>query len=224
MDKVKVLLVDDHTIFRRGIAMVLADQEDIEVVGEASDGNEAVAKATELSPDVVLMDLNMPNCGGLEATQRLQEEMPQIQVLVLTVSEKEDDLFSAIKSGAKGYMLKETEPDDLVQAVRHIAKGGVIVSPVMASSLLGELRTEREIGPDQKADTLSKREVEVLQQVAKGASNKGIASTLFISENTVKTHLRNILDKLHLANRSQAAAYAVRAGLTRKDDFPTLKG
>ncbi|MEE9201979.1 MAG: response regulator transcription factor [Dehalococcoidia bacterium] len=214
MDRIRVLLVDDHSLFRRGLVSVLAADERLEVVGEAADGLEAIEKAKELTPDVILMDLNMPRCGGLEATSALKAISPQANILVLTVSEKEDDLFAAIKSGAKGYLLKHADPEELLQAVFHVARGGVIVSSDLASKLLGELKTPS--GPpkvEAEAGGPTQRETEVLQQVAKGASNREIAAALYISENTVKTHLRNIMDKLHLASRSQAAAYAVRAGL-----------
>jgi len=217
MDRIRVLLVDDHPLYRRGIAAALAEEESIEIVGEAADGLEGIEKTRELMPDVVVLDLLMPRCGGLEACQALQTELPQINVLVLTISDKESDLFLAIKAGAKGYLLKDTGPEDLAQAVVHIAKGGVIVSPSMASKLLTEFKTG-EVYKEEAASAVSQREVEILQLVAKGATNKEIASTLFISENTVKTHLRNIMDKLHLANRSQAAAYAIRAGLVRNED------
>jgi len=218
MDIVKVLVVDDHTLFRRGIAAVLTNQENLEVAGEALDGLEAIEKAKKIAPDVILMDLNMPRCSGLEAIQALQTEMPQVNILVLTVSENEADLFAAMKFGARGYVLKNTEPDELIHAILHIAQGGVIVSPLMATKLLTEFKdlsagVEKESIPGTEAD-LSPREGEVLQLVAQGASNKKIADSLFISENTVKTHLRNIMEKLHLANRSQAAAYAVKRGLT----------
>jgi len=165
------------------------------------------------------MDLNMPHCSGLEATQALQTEMPQVNILVLTVSDSESDLFAAIKFGAKGYILKNTEPDELIHAIFHIARGGVIVSPLMATKLLDEFKNltagvERESA--QEADAaISPREGEVLQLLAQGATNKEIGDSLFISENTVKTHLRNILEKLHLVNRSQAAAYAVKKGLVQ---------
>ena len=217
MEPVRVLVVDDHTLFRRGIVTVLANQKDISVVGEAVNGLEAIDKAEALVPDVIVMDLNMPQCSGLEATQALQAKMPQVSILVLTVSDNEADLFHAIKFGATGYILKNTEPEELVQAIHHIAQGGVIVSPMMAAKLLTEFRS---LGTDAMAkktaeeeDNLSPREDEVLQLVSQGATNKEIADSLFISENTVKTHLRNIMDKLHLANRSQAAAYAVKRGL-----------
>ena len=217
MEPVRVLVVDDHTLFRCGIAAALANQENLEVVGEASDGLEAIEKAKEIVPDVILMDLNMPNCSGLEATQALRTEMPQINILVLTVSDNESDLFAAMKFGAKGYILKNTEPEELIHAIFHIARGGVIVSPLMATKLLTEFKdlsagAERESAGE--ADTvLSPREGEVLQLLARGATNKEIGDALFISENTVKTHLRNIMEKLHLVNRSQAAAYAVKKGL-----------
>ncbi len=219
MDIVRVLIVDDHTLFRRGIAAVLANQESLEVVGEALDGLEAIEKTKEIAPDVVLMDLNMPRCSGLEAIQALQTEMPQVNVLVLTVSDKEADLFAAIKFGARGYILKNTEPEELIHAILQIAQGGVIVSPLMATKLLTEFKDlstglERKSIPGVEAD-LSPREGEVLQLVAQGAPNKKIADSLFISENTVKTHLRNIMEKLHLVNRSQAAAYAVQRGLVQ---------
>jgi len=219
MDPIKVLVVDDHALFRRGIAAVLAGEEGLEVVGEAVDGLEAIEKAREIAPDVTLMDLNMPRCSGLEAIQALQTEMPQINVLVLTVSEEETDLFASVKFGARGYLLKNTEPEELVHAIFHIAQGGVIVSPLMATKLLTEFKeltagAEREPIGEANSD-LSPREGEVLQLVAQGATNKEIADALFIAENTVKTHLKSIMEKLHLANRSQAAAYAIKKGLAR---------
>ena len=217
MKPVRVLVVDDHALFRRGIVTVLTNQDNIKVVGEATNGLEAIEKAEELVPDVIVMDLNMPQCSGLEATQALQAKMPQLNILVLTVSDNEADLFSAIKFGATGYILKNTEPEELVQGIYHIAQGGVIISPVMATKLLTEFKdstagAQAKVPADEEAN-LSPREDEVLRLVAQGATNREIADSLFISENTVKTHLRNIMDKLHLANRSQAAAYAVKRGL-----------
>ena len=217
MAPIRVLIADDHTLFRRGIAAALANQAELAVVGEAVDGLEAIKKAKELIPDVVLMDLNMPNCSGLEATQALQSEMPQVKILVLTVSDSESDLFAAIKFGARGYLLKKAEPEELAHAIISVAEGGVMVSPLMATKLLAEFNdltagAQKEV-PEQAEAHLSPREGEVLQLVAKGSTNKEIADSLFISENTVKTHLQNIMEKLHLANRSQAAAYAVKKGL-----------
>jgi len=221
MEAVRVLVVDDHALFRRGIVSVLANQAGISVVGEAANGLEAIEKAEKLAPDVILMDLNMPGCSGLEATQALQAKMPHMNILVLTVSDNEADLFAAIKFGATGYILKNTEPEELVQAIHHIAQGGVIISPVMAIKLLTEFRDSDADAKAKKTAgeeaNLSPREDEVLRLVSQGATNKEIADSLFISENTVKTHLRNIMDKLHLANRSQAAAYAVKRGLVPYD-------
>ena len=219
MGPVKVLVVDDHALFRRGVTAELASQEGLEVVGEASDGLEAVRKAEEIVPDVIVMDLNMPRCSGLEATQALQTKMPLVNILVLTISENESDLFAAVKFGARGYILKSSEPEELVQAIFRVAQGEVIISPLMATNLLTEFNdsgagVERE-ATSKTGTNLSPREEDVLQLVARGATNKEIADSLFISENTVKTHLRNIMEKLHLANRSQAAAYAVKRGLVQ---------
>ena len=222
MDTIKVLIVDDHALFRSGIAAVLANQEGLEAVGQAADGLEAIEKAKQIAPDVILMDLNMPRCSGLEAIQALQAEMPQVNILVVTVSETEADLFAAIKFGARGYILKRAEPEELINAIHHIALGGVIVSPLMATKLLTEFKdfiavAERESTEKANAD-LSPREGEVLQLVAKGATNKEIADSLFIAENTVKTHLKNIMSKLQLENRTQAATYAMQHGLVPPRD------
>lgn len=208
MEPITVLVVDDHPLVRRGVVESLKEEPEISVVGEAADGAEAVDKARQLSPQVIIMDLQMPRMSGLEAIQALQGDLPQSNILVLTVSEKEQDLFTAIRAGARGYLLKDTTPQELVRGVQHIAQGGVLVSPAMASKLLGELA--RVPQPVAEAN-LSQREVEVLQLVAQGASNREIAAALIIAENTVKTHLRHILDKLQLANRSQVAAYAARS-------------
>lgn len=222
---IKVLVVDDHALFRRGIVTVLTGYDDLVVAGEATDGLDAINKAKEIVPDVILMDLNMPRLDGLRAVQVLQTEMPQINVLVLTVSDAEADLFAAMKFGAKGYILKNTEPEDLLHAVSLIAQGGVIVSPLMAAKLLAEFSsavTSAEKKEEPQAETVvSGREIEILHFVAQGATNKQIADSLVISENTVKTHLRNIMEKLHLANRSQAAAYAVKMGLVQFKDQNT---
>ncbi len=212
MARTKVLVVDDHPLLRRGVMDVLGLQEQIMVVGEAGNGVEALEKARELSPEVIVMDLEMPTMNGLEATAAFQTEFPNIKILIFTVSEKQSDLFSTMRAGARGYILKNAAAAELLRAVSHIAEGGVIISPDMATKLLGELPMEAE-APDTAPDleVLTQREAEVLQLVAKGASNKEIASALYISENTVKTHMRNIMDKLHLTNRTQAAAYGARA-------------
>ncbi len=205
------MIVDDHALMRRGIATVLSEQESIKVVGEAANGSEAIAKAKELAPDVIFMDLNMPVCSGLEAIQTLQAEMPQTNILVLTISENDEDLFAAIRFGARGYLLKNAEPEELIQAIHQVALGGAVVSPFMASKLLAEFTQKTSRLKMEDANTsLSPREEEVLQQLSQGLTNKQIADLLFISENTVKTHLRSIMEKLHVTNRTQAAAYAAK--------------
>ncbi len=209
--QIKVMIVDDHALMRRGIATVLSEQESIKVVGEAANGSEAIAKAKELAPDVIFMDLNMPVCSGLEAIQTLQAEMPQTNILVLTISENDEDLFAAIRFGARGYLLKNAEPEELIQAIHQVALGGAVVSPFMASKLLAEFTQKTSRLKMEDANTsLSPREEEVLQQLSQGLTNKQIADLLFISENTVKTHLRSIMEKLHVTNRTQAAAYAAK--------------
>ena len=212
MPKTTVLVVDDHPLLRRGVRDVLGLQEQLAVVGEAGDGVEALQKVRELTPDVIIMDLETPNLNGLETTAARQAETSEAKVLIFTVSDAQADLFSAMRLGARGYILKNAAAAELTRAVFHIAEGGVIISPDMATKLLGELPLETEAPNEASAlEVLTQREAEVLQLVAKGASNKEIATELFISENTVKTHMRNIMDKLHLANRSQAAAYGARA-------------
>ncbi|MBI2872830.1 MAG: response regulator transcription factor [Chloroflexi bacterium] len=218
MERVKVLVADDHGLLRRGVVEMLSDEEGLEVVGQATNGVEAVEKVRALLPNVVIMDLQMPGMGGLEATSVIRTELPSVQVLVFTVSESEADLFAAIRYGARGYILKNSGSEELVRAVRHIAEGGVIVSPAMATKLLTDLTHQPHVVEGQtetRIEGVSPREMEVLQLIARGATNSEIATTLVITENTVKTHLRNIMDKLHLANRSQAAAYAVSVGIHR---------
>ncbi|MBI2918421.1 MAG: response regulator transcription factor [Chloroflexi bacterium] len=210
---IRVLLVDDHALFRQGIASVLRGLPGYNVVGQASDGIEGVQRAKELSPDVVLMDVNMPRCGGLEATLRLSREVPTARVLILSVSEKDEDLFAAIKFGARGYLLKGSGPQEVLQAVERVAAGEAVFSPAMAVKMLDEFKRREPLPSGPETVELSPREMEVLGLLAAGASNREIASTLVLSENTVKTHLKNILEKLQFKNRSQAAAYAARLGL-----------
>ena len=208
---ISVLLVDDHPLFRRGVLAVLSADKRITVVGEASNGKEGVSKAQELDPDVVLMDIQMPEMTGLEATVILQKEMPRCKILMLTISEKDEDLFNAVKFGAKGYLLKEVAPEEIVSAVVQVAGGEVRLTTSMATKLLGEFKSRGEKKNEEQDH--SRRESEVLQYVTRGYTNKDIAGTLFISENTVKVHLRNILDKLHMKNRAEAATYAAKIGL-----------
>ena len=215
MEPLRVLLVDDHALFRKGIASLLSGRQDLTVVGEAKDGIEAVRIAQQTMPDIILMDVNMPNRDGLETTKIITREMPHVQIVMLTVSDDDDNLFEAIKNGAKGYLLKDLEPQQLYTMLDGIRQGEAAISGAMASKILEEFRQPEEDSTELsgKIDELTPREVEVLEQVVTGATNKEIAETLHITENTVKIHLRNILEKLHVQNRIQAAVQAVRDGL-----------
>jgi two-component system NarL family response regulator len=215
-DAIRVLVCDDHALFRRGLTMVLESEDGIEVVGEAEDGEEAIRGAADLSPDVVLMDVRMPRVTGIEATRAIGEAAPDAQVVMLTVSDDEDDLYEAIKAGARGYLLKEISIDEVASAVRAVVGHQSLLSPSMAAKLLDEfLRVARRADERASAPSprLTERELEVLKLVAQGMSNREIAEELFISENTVKNHVRNILEKLHLHSRMEAVVYAVREKL-----------
>jgi DNA-binding NarL/FixJ family response regulator len=218
MTPIRVLLADDHVLFRRGVASLLATDRDFEVVGEAADGQQALGMARELMPDVILMDISMPVMGGLEATRRIKAEMPYVRIVILTASDGERNLFDAVKSGAQGYLLKNIEPQALFGTLRGVLRGEAPISRVMAAQLLEEFtRQSREPPPAATlAAELTAREREVLEHVAQGRSNKEIAAALAIAENTVKNHLKNILEKLHLENRVQAATFALRQGLVAK--------
>jgi DNA-binding NarL/FixJ family response regulator len=208
------LLVDDHELFRTGIVAVLARRHEIKIVGEAGDGLEAVTQAREHAPDLILMDINMPKCSGLTALRVLKREMPQVQVVMLTVSEEDEDVFQAVKEGADGYLLKNLGRQKLLDAIDGLRRGEAPVSGVLAARILREFRRQK--SPDRKEDApdkLTPREIEVLERVAAGDLNWQIAETLSIAENTVKIHVANILGKLHLRNRVEAAVYAVREGL-----------
>jgi len=213
---ITVLVVDDHPVFRRGLVLVLGEYPEIKVVGEAVDGIEAVAKASELQPSVVIMDVQMPRGNGVEATAALQKASPDSKVLILTVSERNGDLFDAMRVGARGYLLKYVDIDELVAAIKVVALGDVIVSQVMAGRLIDYLRPASEQPDAGETKTLSIRELEVLQLVSAGASNGEIADKLSISEATVKAHLRNIMDKLQVKNRAQAVARALSKGLLKR--------
>ena len=215
-DAVRVLIVDDHALFRRGLQMVLENEPGVDVVGEAGDGQEAVALAEKTTPDVVLMDVRMPKHSGIEATRAIKATMPSTKILMLTISDEEADLYEAIKAGASGYLLKEISIEEVAGAVKAVHAGQSLISPSMASKLLNEFaamvkrQDERTQVPGPR---LTERELEVLKLVAKGLNNRDIGSELFISENTVKNHVRNILEKLHLHSRMEAVVYAVREKL-----------
>jgi two-component system NarL family response regulator len=213
---IRVLVVDDHALFRRGLEMVLAQESDIEVVGEAADGSEAVTMAVDMAPDIVLMDVRMPRRGGIDATSAIKEAVPSAKIVMLTISDEEADLYDAIKAGAMGYLLKEISIDEVASAIRAVYNGQSLISPSMASKLLTEFASmikKTDDRPQLPTPRLTDREMEVLRLVAKGMNNRDIAKQLFISENTVKNHIRNILEKLQLHSRMEAVVYAVREKL-----------
>lgn len=208
----KVLLVDDHALFIDGIASLLRAWG-MEVVGQASNGKEALAKARELRPQLILMDIYMPDMGGLQATKLIKAEIPEVKIVILTVSDDEQDLFEAIKNGAEGYLLKNMTGEEFGEMVSGIVRGELPMPRKLAGKILTEFQNLSKKAAEIPAPGLSAREKEVLSLVAKGSRNREIAACLFISEETVKYHLRNILNKLHLSNRAQAIAYAVKEGL-----------
>jgi two-component system, NarL family, nitrate/nitrite response regulator NarL len=220
-EPIRILLVDDHSLFRAGIASLLASREDFEVVGEAPDGRQALEAARKLKPDLVLMDVHMPNLGGIEAARLIRAELPDTRVVMLTVSDQDRDLFEAIKSGAHGYLLKNLEPEELFGYLTGVLRGEAPISRTMAAKILSEFSSQasrtRHAPAGEPLSELTPREREVLKLVAAGTTNREIASALTLTENTVKNHLRNILDKLHLENRVQAAAYALKMGLGEED-------
>jgi two-component system nitrate/nitrite response regulator NarL len=216
MRPIRVLLVDDHSLFRSGIRLLLQRQPGFEVVGEAADGLEGIKRAKSLQPDVVLLDLHMPGISGREAVRAITEEAPDAQVLMLTVSEEAEDLVDTLRNGARGYMLKNSDIADLTEAIRRAARGEAVMSPQLTAKLVSGLQSlgrEAQAAPPNETDALSPREKEILSLLARGASNKEMARDLGVSESTVKMHLRHILKKLNLSSRVQAAVYAVEHGL-----------
>jgi len=215
MKPIRVLLVDDHPLFRKGLASLVSKEEGFKVVGEAQDGAEALKKTHEFKPDLVLMDIYMPGGSGLEATRRIKEADPSVKVVILTVSEEDKNLFEAIKCGAHGYLLKKIEPKELFEMLRGVFRGEAPISRVTAAKILHEFAELARRGPEEAPeDRLSPKEREILVLLTKGLTNKEIGNKLGITENTAKNHLKNILDKLHLENRVQAAAFALQKKLT----------
>jgi DNA-binding NarL/FixJ family response regulator len=214
---VRILLVDDQALFRRALATLVAEQPDFEVVGEAENGLQAVELAHSLNPDLVVMDVEMPVMTGVEATQRIRNELPGVRVVILSVSEADDHVFDAIRFGAHGYLLKDLRPEQLYDLIRAVMRNETALSPAIAGRLLREFRERSERRPVAKVETpgpgLTQREIQILQLVAEGLSNKEIGVRLSITEGTVKNHVHNALEKLQLENRIQAAAYVVRHGL-----------
>lgn len=216
MGALRIVLADDHLLFRKGVAAVLAFRPEYQVVGEASDGLEAVEVARAARPDVILMDLTMPRCSGLEAIRIIKGEMPQIKIIVLTVSDTDRDLFGAIKSGADGYLLKNIQQDQLFKMLEGLQRGEAPVTGVLAARILKEFREpEQSALPVEGENDLTSRESQVLELLVQGLTNKEIAAALSVAEDTVRAHVRLILEKLHLQNRTQAAVYAVRQGLVQ---------
>lgn len=221
MQPIRVLLVDDHTLFRNGIKALLRRHKEFEVVGEAGDGLEGVKRAKSLEPDVVLLDIHMPGVSGKEAVRLIREEAPGCQVVMLTVSEDAEDLIEAVQAGARGYLLKNIETDFLLESLRRAARGESVMAAQMTGKLLAGVRTMGREGPaEETAEKLSPREREIVVLLAKGASNKEIANTLNLAESTVKIHVQNVFKKLNLSSRVQVAVYAVEHGLAPRAEEP----
>lgn len=220
MQPIRVLLADDHALFRKGLASLLSGDKGFKVVGEAQDGAEALNKAKDLKPDLILMDVYMPGGNGLEATRRIKEALPSAKVVILTVSEEDKNLFEAIKYGAHGYLLKKIEPRDLFEMLRGVFRGEAPISRATAAKILNEFAAQAHRAPEEMPEEkLSPKEREVIELLTKGWTNKEIGNKLGITENTVKNHLKNILDKLHLENRVQAAAFALQKKINKEEEL-----
>ena len=216
MDTTRILIVDDQVITRSGLQNLLTTQPDLEIIGEAKDGQEAIEMASDLQPDVILMDLRMPGTNGIEATRRIRRTSPHIHILVLTVFEDDTSVFPAIRAGASGYLLKNTDQDELMRAVRTVAEGGAIFSPGIAQRVLGYLNAPATAVPDELFDELTAREREILELIAQGKINSEIASILSLSPKTVSNYISNVLLKVHATDRAKLMLMALEAGLGKK--------
>lgn len=216
--KIGILLGDDHTVLRQGIAQVLESQDDLEVVAQASNGHEAVELTRVHKPDIVLLDINMPEMDGLEATRLIHSEFPGIGIIILTMHRKDDYIFEAIMAGASGYLLKEVEMAELLSAVRRVAAGEAVIDPTIAARVLDEIRGERPQSKKGLTGELAERDLEILQLLAQGLSNQQIADQLHLSEKTVRNRLSLVFRQLDVSNRTEAAIYALREGLGGKSE------
>jgi DNA-binding NarL/FixJ family response regulator len=212
-DKIKVLIADDHPVVRAGLAAMLSREKDIEVVGEAENGRQAADKAAGLKPDIILMDLRMPEMDGIEAMRQIKAGSPQTKFIILTTYDSDEYIFKGIEAGARAYLLKDAPREELFKAIRLVSRGGSLIQPAVAGKLLDHLAAASRQGPAPEA--LSQREVEVLECMARGESNKLIASTLAISESTVKTHIQSIFQKLGVGDRTGAVTEALKKGVIR---------
>jgi DNA-binding NarL/FixJ family response regulator len=218
MNKIRVLLVDDHSLFREGMANILNAQPDFDVIGEANDGLEAQVKARKLVPDLILMDISMPGCDGVEATEKIKQLVPDVTIVMLTVRDEDEKLFQAIRNGAQGYLLKSIRSHELLALLRGAMRGDAAITPSLGGRMLEEFRRmgrQPVSAPESEQMVLTRREQEVLSLVAQGATDKEISDTLTISIHTVKSHMRNILGKLHMSHRYEAALYALHEGLIK---------
>lgn len=213
MNKIKVLLADDHPLLRQGLSKVLSLEGDIEIVAEAEDGEAAIELVGKVLPDVVLMDINMPNTNGIEATRRIKQRFSDVQVLVLTFHDEEEYVLALMLAGAKGYILKDVDPSIVAKAIRQVHQGDCFFPPTLINQVMEKVNRSEKEGQQDDENQLTKREQEILEEIVQGKSNKEIADTLFISEKTVKNHVSNILKKLDVTDRTQAAVLALRSGI-----------
>ncbi|MFQ5434091.1 MAG: response regulator [Anaerolineae bacterium] len=215
-ESIRIILADDHTVLRQGMAQALAAQSDMTVVAQAGNGREALDQAIQHQPDVILMDINMPEMDGVEATRQITTRVTKTGIIILTMYRRDDYVFEAIKAGASGYLLKEVELDELLAAIRAVASGEAVIDPAIAGRVLAKFRQPKRNTPEE--EPLAERDVEILRLLAQGLSNQEIASHLHLSEKTIRNRLSLIFRQLHLSNRTQAALYAIQEGLVTSED------